>query len=133
AKVMDFGLAKTQKTNEKHLTKTGTTLGTLAYMSPEQARGEALDQRSDIFSFAIVLYELFTGKLPFVSEYEPAGILYAIMQEEPEPFAQVNPYLPENLEAIVFKALKKDKEERYQSTDELIKDLQGIEMGSGES
>ena len=133
AKVMDFGLAKTQKTNEKHLTKTGTTLGTLAYMSPEQARGEALDQRSDIFSFAIVLYELFTGKLPFVSEYEPAGILYAIMQEEPEPFAQVNPDLPENLEAIVFKALKKDKEERYQSTNELIKDLQGIEMESCES
>ncbi len=133
AKVMDFGLAKTQKANDKHLTKTGTTLGTLAYMSPEQARGEALDQRSDIFSFAIVLYELFTGKLPFVSDYEPAGILYAIMQEEPEPFAQVNPELPENLETIVFKALKKDKEERYQSTDELIKDLQGIEMESCES
>ena len=62
-----------------------------------------------------------------------AGILYAIMQEEPEPFAQVNPDLPENLEAIVFKALKKDKEERYQSTDELIKDLQGIEVESRES
>ena len=125
AKVMDFGLAKTLKMNDKHLTKTGVTLGTLAYMSPEQARGEAIDQRSDIFSFAIVLYELFAGKLPFAGDYE-AAILYAIMQEEPEAFEPVNPDLPENLKTVVFKALRKDKEERYQSTEELIKDLQGL-------
>ncbi|MFQ5633676.1 MAG: serine/threonine protein kinase, partial [bacterium] len=90
AKVMDFGLAKMQKKADMHLTKTGTTMGTLAYMSPEQASGLPIDNRSDIFSFGVVLYELFAGKLPFSGEFE-LSVLYAIMNEEPEPLRQANP------------------------------------------
>ncbi|MFQ5640404.1 MAG: protein kinase [bacterium] len=123
-KVMDFGLAKMSKKTE-NLTKSGTTLGTLAYMSPEQASGLPLDVRSDIFSFGVVLYELFTGKQPFTAEYE-LSVLYAIINEEPEPLLEVNPELPVDLEKIVHKTLQKEKEARYQSMEELKKDLEQI-------
>ncbi len=125
AKIMDFGLAKTLKRAEKEITLTGTTLGTLGYMSPEQASGLATDHRTDIFSYGVVLYELFTGELPFSSEFE-LSVLYAIMNENPKSLRNINPELPEGLEEIVEKALQKDKENRYQKMDELVVDLENL-------
>ena len=120
AKIMDFGLAKVRGTTK--LTQAGSTLGTAAYMSPEQARGEEVDQRSDIFSFGVVLYELLTGQLPFKGEHQ-AAIAYSIMNEEPQPVVRYNNKVSVDLERIVFKALAKDKEERYQHIDDLLADL----------
>ncbi len=119
-KIMDFGLAKLKGATK--LTKTRSTLGTLAYMSPEQAQGEEVDQRSDIFSFGVVLYELLTGKLPFAGEHQ-AAVIYSIINEEPQPIARFNNQVSTKLEDMVFKALAKDEEERYQHADELLADL----------
>jgi non-specific serine/threonine protein kinase len=119
-KIMDFGLAKLKGATK--LTKTRSTLGTLAYMSPEQAQGEEVDQRSDIFSFGVVLYELLTKNLPFGGEHQ-AAIVYSIINEDPQPVARYNNQVSSELERIVYKALVKDKEERYQHADELLADL----------
>jgi serine/threonine protein kinase/predicted Zn-dependent protease len=119
-KITDFGLAKLKGATK--LTKTRSTLGTLAYMSPEQAQGEEVDQRSDIFSFGVVLYELLTGKLPFAGEHQ-AAVIYSIINEEPQPIARFNNQVSAKLEDMVFKALAKDKEERYQHIDDLLADL----------
>jgi serine/threonine protein kinase/tetratricopeptide (TPR) repeat protein len=119
-KIMDFGLAKLKGATE--LTKTRSTLGTAAYMSPEQAQGEEVDQRSDIFSFGVVLYELLTSQLPFRGEHH-AAIIYSIINEEPQPIARFNNQVSAKLEDMVFKALAKDREERYQHIDELLADL----------
>ncbi len=119
-KIMDFGLAKLKGATK--LTKTRSTLGTLAYMSPEQAQGEEVDQRSDIFSFGVVLYELLTGKLPFGGEHQ-AAIVYSIINEEAQPVARYNNQVSSELERIAFKSLAKDKEERYQHIDDLLADL----------
>src|SRR5437879_816706 len=86
-KIMDFGLAKVKGATK--LTKAGSTLGTAAYMSPEQAQGEDVDNRSDIFSFGVVLYELFTGKLPFRGEHQ-AALMYSLINEDPQPIARFN-------------------------------------------
>lgn len=120
AKILDFGLAAIK--GEKKLTKTGSTVGTLNYMSPEQTRGETLDERSDIFSFGAVLYEMITGQIPFRGDYEPA-IMYAIAYEEPEPLARFKSGVTNDLQGIVNKALAKDKHVRYQQVDELLADL----------
>jgi serine/threonine protein kinase len=122
-KIMDFGLAKVRGGAE--VTKVGTTLGTAAYMSPEQARGEEADQRSDIWSFGVVFFEMLTGELPFGGEFEQA-VTYAILHEEPEPLANLRPEVPESFQKIVTRTLAKDPQERYQSTNELLKDLQAI-------
>jgi serine/threonine protein kinase/predicted Zn-dependent protease len=119
-KIMDFGLAKLRGATK--LTKTRSTLGTAAYMSPEQAQGEEVDQRSDIFSFGVVLYELLTGRLPFEGEHQ-AAIIYSIINEEPQPVGRYNNQVSTELERIVFKALVKEKEERYQHIDDLLADL----------
>ena len=119
-KIMDFGLAKLKGATK--LTKSGSTLGTAAYMSPEQASGEEVDQRSDIFSFGVVLYELLTGQLPFKGEHS-AAIIYSILNDEPQPVARFNNKVSAKLEDIVFKALAKEREERYQHADELLADL----------
>jgi serine/threonine protein kinase/Flp pilus assembly protein TadD len=119
-KIMDFGLAKLKGATK--LTKTRSTLGTLGYMSPEQAQGEEVDSRSDIFSFGVVLYELLTGKLPFEGEHQ-AAVIYSIINEEPQQVARYNNKVSAELERIVFKALAKDREERYQHADELLADL----------
>jgi serine/threonine protein kinase/Flp pilus assembly protein TadD len=119
-KIMDFGLAKLKGATK--LTKTRSTLGTAAYMSPEQAQGEEVDQRSDIFSFGVVLYEFLTGRLPFEGEHQ-AAIIYSIINEEPQPVARFNNQVSAELERIVFKALVKEKEERYQHIDDLLADL----------
>ncbi|MDI6766672.1 MAG: protein kinase [Bacteroidota bacterium] len=124
AKIMDFGLAKLKGVTK--LTKTGTTLGTVQYMSPEQAQGIEIDQRSDIFSFGVVLYEMITGKLPFRGEHE-AAIIYSLVNETPEPLARYKANVPEGLQRIVDKALQKDRNIRYQSAADVIADLKGLQ------
>ena len=119
-KIMDFGLAKVR--GGSLVTKMGTTLGTTAYMSPEQARGEEVDHRADIWSFGIVIYEMLTGQLPFKGDYEQA-IVYSMLNEQPEAINNVNPDAPTQLQNIVDKSLKKKLNERYQNTSELLKDL----------
>jgi tetratricopeptide (TPR) repeat protein len=124
AKIMDFGLAKLKGATK--LTTTGSTLGTLAYMSPEQAQGIEVDQRSDIFSFGVVLYEMITGQLPFKGEHE-AAIIYSIINETPEPLARYKANVPEHLQRIMEKTLEKDRNIRYQSAAEVIADLKGLQ------
>lgn len=119
-KIMDFGLAKIKGASK--LTKTGSTVGTAAYMSPEQASGEEVDHRSDIFSFGVVLFELLTGKLPFKGDH-PASLAYSIINDEPQPLARFNDKVSAELERIVSKALAKDREERYQSVQDMGADL----------
>jgi tetratricopeptide (TPR) repeat protein/predicted Ser/Thr protein kinase len=119
-KITDFGLAKLKGATK--ITDARSTLGTAAYMSPEQASGEEIDSRSDIFSFGVVLYELITGRLPFKGEHH-AAIIYAILNETPEPLIRYRANVPEALQRIVEKALEKDKEERYQHIDDLLADL----------
>lgn len=122
-KIMDFGLAKLK--SGLKVTKTGCTVGTIPYSSPEQVSGIELDQRSDIFSFGVVLYELLTGKLPFQGEYQ-AVILYAIMNMTPEPITAIREDVPPALEEIVFKALEKAPADRYQSVGEMLMDLREL-------
>ncbi len=119
-KIMDFGLAKIRGVAK--LTRTGTTLGTLQYMSPEQAQGREVDERSDIFSFGVVVYEMVTGRLPFRGDSE-AAVIYSVVNEAPEPMARYKAGVPEGLERVVEKALAKHREERYQHVDETIADL----------
>jgi serine/threonine protein kinase len=120
AKIMDFGLAKLR--GGTALTQEGATLGTVAYMSPEQARGEKVDGRSDIWSLGVVLYETLTGELPFKGERD-VSILYSIVHEEPIPLKVIKPDIPPELERIVRRALEKKPELRYHSAGEMSKDL----------
>ncbi len=125
-KIMDFGLAKLRGVSR--LTKTGTTLGTMHYMSPEQVQGLEVDQRSDIFSFGVVLYEMITGQLPFRGEYE-AAVIYSIINETPESLSNYRPDIPEGLQRIVDKALEKDRSLRYQSMSETLADFEKLVKG----
>ena len=122
-KIMDFGLAKVG--GGAMVTKTGTTLGTAAYMSPEQARGDEIDQKSDIWSFGVVMYEMLTGQLPFKGEYEQA-VTYSIVNENPNPISEVRSDLPHELETIVNKCLEKKPPNRYQHVDDMLVDLRKI-------
>jgi serine/threonine protein kinase len=117
AKVMDFGLAKVS--GSSLLTKEASTMGTVAYMSPEQAKGEAVDHRSDIWSFGVVLYEMLTGELPFKGEHEQS-LMYAIMNKQPLPLIKVRPGIPREVENIVHTALAKNVAERYQSFEDIL-------------
>jgi len=119
-KITDFGLAKLK--GAEKLTQTRSTLGTAAYMSPEQASGEEVDHRSDIFSFGVVLYELLAKRLPFGGEHL-AAIIYSILNEEPQPSARYNDKVSPDLERFISKALAKEKDERYQHIDDLLADL----------
>lgn len=127
AKILDFGLAKLK--GQSKLTKDGTTLGTAAYMSPEQAMGKKVDHRTDIWSLGIVLYEMVTGQLPFKGDYEQA-VVYSIMNEEPEPLTALRTGVPVELERIVNKILAKDPSERYQHADDLIVDFKNLRKNS---
>lgn len=127
-KVMDFGLAKFRDTGD--ITKTGDTVGTTAYMSPEQTKGRNIDHRTDIWSLGIVLYEMFSGRKPFFSEY-PQAVIYSILNEEPEPINEINPELPEGLTAIIRRALEKSPENRYQGIEQLHDDLEKLYAPEG--
>jgi serine/threonine-protein kinase len=120
-KIVDFGLAKLA--GQSRLTKTGTPLGTIAYMSPEQTRGAEVDHRTDIWALGVVLYEMITGQLPFKGGYEQA-VMYSIMNEAPEPIIPTHrdASVPMDLERIVMKAMQKNPNERYPNADELLLD-----------
>ncbi len=126
AKIIDFGLAKL--TDQTRLTKTGATVGTLFYMSPEQVRGVGEDNRTDIFALGVVLYELVTGCRPFGGDSE-AAILYAITQNDPEPLSAHLDNVPGGLQEVVDRALAKESDERYQSATDLLNDLEIVRRG----
>jgi serine/threonine protein kinase len=137
-KVLDFGLAKlTEKPQQstpansqidtmvRAHTRPGTVMGTIDYMSPEQARGQVLDQRTDVFSFGVVLYEMAAGRIPFAGATS-ADALVSILDKEPAPLAEHSPDIPAEFERIVSKALRKDREERYQTIKDLSIDLKSF-------
>jgi serine/threonine protein kinase/tetratricopeptide (TPR) repeat protein len=119
-RILDFGLAKLK--GDVKITRDGSTLGTVSYMSPEQAQGEETDRRSDIFSLGVMLYEMITGRLPFQGEHQ-AAILNSIITQEPQLLSRYNNQVSQEMERIVSKALSKNKAERYQHVDDLLADL----------
>jgi serine/threonine-protein kinase len=139
-KVLDFGLAKladrpatvafdtNAPTSPDFKTEPGTILGTMAYMSPEQARGLAVDARSDIFSLGVAMYEMAAGRSPFARE-TVADVIVSILEKNPPPLAELAPEAPLALEAIIGKSLRKDREERYQTAGELLGDLKSVKSG----
>jgi serine/threonine protein kinase/tetratricopeptide (TPR) repeat protein len=128
-KVLDFGLAKVDRGDGAEtrfdLTSAGTTVGTVAYMSPEQARGEALDARSDLFSLGTVLYEMATGELPFQGATS-ALVFVQLLSQQPEPVREFNPEIPKDLEKIILTLLEKKRSDRFQSAGDVVEALDRI-------
>ena len=142
-KVLDFGLAKlsdapfssafeTDAPTRRFKTEPGTIMGTVAYMSPEQMRGQELDARSDLFSLGVALYEMAAGQSPFARP-TAADVIAAILEKEPPPLPRIEPEVPETLDAIIRKTLRKDREERYQTAAELLADLKSLKNGARSS
>ena len=123
-KVMDFGLARMTGEGSK-LTQSGTLMGTLDYMSPEQCRGDELDERTDIYSLGVVLYEMLTGEPPFDAPNE-AALIHKIISEEPTEAKKINPNISDDLSAIVFHAMSKDRDDRYAGISEFLKELREV-------
>ena len=130
ARLMDFGLA--QLTGGSKISKGQSMLGTVAYMSPEQAKGIDVDRRADIWALGAILYEMLSGRMPFEGHFDQA-IVYSILNEAPEPLTGLRTGIPQPLEAIVDKALEKDREKRYQRVDELLVDLRRLEDSTARS
>jgi len=131
AQIMDFGLAKLRETSGvSRLTKAGTTMGTMGYMSPEQVQGLDVDHRTDIFSLGVVLYEMLAGESPFKGVHETA-IMYEIVNVDPPPISTVKDGIDPELDRIILECLEKDKDERCQSAKELAKNLRKIKTSSG--
>ncbi len=129
-KIVDFGLAKV-KNISKEITKAGSTLGTIKYMSPEQIRNQKVDQRTDIWSFGVILYEMITGKYPFKGEHD-ASLFYSIINQTPEPIARYKSNISDDCQRIIDKALDKEPETRYQHIDEVLSDIRRERRESGE-
>jgi eukaryotic-like serine/threonine-protein kinase len=145
-KILDFGVAKKQgaeasldsrffdaqnntatTTNAGGLTTPGSTFGTAAYMSPEQAKGDPLDHRTDLFSLGSVLYEMATGRPPF-GDRSTAGVFAALLMKDPPPVSSLNPAMPRGLDSIIAKLLAKDRDQRYHSAEELVADLEAVSV-----
>jgi serine/threonine protein kinase/tetratricopeptide (TPR) repeat protein len=127
-KIVDFGLAKL--TGATKLTKTGMTAGTVAYMSPEQARGREVDKRTDIWALGVTLYEMITGRVPYESDYDEA-VVYSILNEPAKPVTGLRSGVPVELERVVTKCLAKDPAERYRSAEDLLVDLRSAQKTLG--
>lgn len=125
-RVLDFGLVKLKR--EMMLTQVGTVVGTVAYMSPEQAKGEEVDHRTDIWSLGVVLYEMITGEMPFRGDHDQA-VIYSILNNEPQSASRLRPDLPAELEQVLNRALAKDPGERYEQISEMLADLSSIKQG----
>src|SRR5437762_1338263 len=128
-KVTDFGIARA---GTSQMTEAGSIVGTAQYLSPEQARGSAVDQRSDVYSLGIVLYELLTGEVPFSGD-TPVEIAMKHLSQTPEPPSALRPEIPHDLDMVVMRALAKDPEDRYQSAEEMDADLARVARGAGVS
>ncbi len=122
-KILDFGLAKLA--GRTMLTKEGTTLGTVAYMSPEQTQGANIDHRSDIWALGAVLYEMVTGHQPFQGDYEQA-VVYSTLNEDPQPPKELRSEIPEELQKIILRALEKEPNARFQVADEVLQQLRNL-------
>src|SRR5262249_37370520 len=140
-KVLDFGLAKLTEqryeapdvvdesapTIAKVNTNPGTVMGTVGYMAPEQVRGKEVDVRTDVFSLGVILYEMVTGRAPFLGE-TPSGVIAALLEREPAPISRLAPDTPAELRHIINKALRKDREDRYQSVRSMLADLKALKQ-----
>ena len=125
-KIMDFGLAKLL--GQSRLTRTGATIGTVAYMSPEQVQGCELDQRSDLYSFGVLLYEMLAGTIPFESDHV-MGMMYAIVNNSPRPLHAARPAISPALEHLVMRCMARERKDRYPTMKEIIRDLSAFEIG----
>jgi len=128
AKVMDFGIAKLAEMNTNQLTKTGTAMGTIGYMAPEQVNGQPVDHRADIFAYGVMAYELLTYERPFEAD-TMSRVFYRILHEEPKPISQLIPLFPADLERVVLRCLAKDPHHRYGSFRAVLADLERIVEG----
>ena len=127
-KVMDFGIARAVADTTSDMTQTAAVIGTAQYLSPEQARGETVDARSDLYSTGCLLYELLVGRPPFVGE-SPVSVAYQHVREEPLPPSSYDPDIPPEVDAVVLKALTKNREHRYQSANEMRQDIHRVLAG----